>query len=103
MPLATSQLRVEEPVGTRSGDTNQAPNDIFLEEVLPERGPTTGGIHVAIFGENFPSTPLYVMFGDNLVRAVSQTLYFPHHRLIPKPMTEAARRSYSAMPSPSFY
>ena len=71
MPLTTSQLRVEEPEGTRDGDTNQAPNEIFLEEVLPDRGPTTGGIHIAIFGENFPSTPLHVAFGDNWVRAVS--------------------------------
>jgi hypothetical protein len=73
MPLMASQLQVEEPEGTRSRDTNQTPNETFLEEVLPERGPTTGGIHVAIFGENFPSTPLYVAFGDNWVRAVSQT------------------------------
>jgi len=73
VPLTTSQLQVDEPEGTHNGDTNQAPNDIFLEEVLPEKGPMTGGIHVAIFGENFRSTPLYVVFGENWVRAVSQT------------------------------
>jgi len=73
IPLTTSQLQGDEPEGTHSGDTNQAPNEIYLEEVLPERGPMTGGIHVAIFGENFPSTPLYVLFGENWVRAVSQT------------------------------
>jgi hypothetical protein len=72
MPLTTSQLQGEEPEGTHNGDTSQAPNEILLEEVLPERSPTAGGIHVAIFGENFPSTPLYVVFGDNWVRAVSQ-------------------------------
>lgn len=73
MPLTTSQLRVEEPEGTRSGDTNQAPSEIFLEEVLPDNGPTTGGIPIAIFGENFPPTQLYVAFGNNWVRAVSHT------------------------------
>ena len=73
MPLTTSQLQVEEPEGTYGGDTNRAPNEIFLEEILPEKGPMTGGIPIAIFGENFPSTPLYVVFGDNWVRAVSQT------------------------------
>ena len=65
MPLMTSQIRVGEPEGTYS------PNEIFLEEVLPEKGPTTGGIHIVIFGDNFPSTPLYVAFGENWVRAVS--------------------------------
>jgi hypothetical protein len=69
-PLTTSQ--VEEPEGTHSGDTNQAPNEIFLEEVFPEKGSMTGGVNIAIFGENFPSTPLYVVFGNNWVRAVSQ-------------------------------
>ena len=73
MPLTTPPLNVEEPEDTHSGDTNQALSEVFLEEVLPEKGPTTGGIHIAIFGENFPSTPLYVGFGDNWVRAVSHT------------------------------
>ena len=73
MPLTTPQVNVEGPEDTHSGDTNQVLNEIFLEEVLPEKGPTTGGIHIAIFGENFPSTPLYVAFGDNWVRAVSYT------------------------------
>ena len=73
MPLTTPQSQIEEPESTHSGDTNQTLSEIFLEEVLPEKGPMTGGIHIAIFGENFPSTPLYVVFGDNWVRAVSQT------------------------------
>jgi hypothetical protein len=73
MPPTSSQLRVEEPEGPRSGDANQAPNESFLEEVLPEKGPMTGGIHIAIFGENFPSTPLYAVFGHNWVRVVSYT------------------------------
>ena len=73
MPLTTPQLNVEEPEDTHSGDTNQALNDVFLEEVVPETGPMTGGRHIVLLGENFPSTPLYVAFGDNWVRAVSYT------------------------------
>jgi len=73
MPLTTPQLQVEEPEGIHSGDASQVPNEIFLEEVVPEKGPITGGIHIIILGENFPSTPLHVAFGDNWVRAVSQT------------------------------
>ena len=72
MPLTPSQLRLEEPEGTRSRNTYQAPNEIFLV-VLPEKGPTTGGIRIAILGENFPSTPLFVGFGDRWVRAASHT------------------------------
>lgn len=102
MPLTTSQSQVEGPESTHGGDTNQAPNENFLEEVVPEKGTMTGGIHIAIFGENCPSTPLYVVFGDNWVRAVSQTRYFPHRKMIPKPMTEAAGRPHPAMPSSSF-
>ena len=71
MPLITPHLRVEEPEGSRSGGTNRVPSEILLEEVLPDNGPTTGGIPIAIFGESFPPTPLYVAFGNNWVRAVS--------------------------------
>ena len=53
MPLTTSQLRIEEPEGTRSGDTNQAPSEIFLEEVLPDNGPTTGGIPMLYLERTF--------------------------------------------------
>ncbi len=73
MPLMPSQFRVQGPEGTHSRGTRQASSEIFLEEVLPEKGPTTGGIRIAILGENFPSTPLYVGFGDSWVRAVSHT------------------------------
>jgi len=73
MPLTRPQLQVEESEGAHSRDTNQAPNEIFLEQVFPKKGPMTGGVDIAIFGENFPSTPLYVGFGGNWVRAVSQT------------------------------
>ena len=71
MPLTTPPLSVEEPEGTHNGHTNQASDEIFLEEVVPETGPMTGGIHIVLLGENFPSTPLHVGFGDNWVRAVS--------------------------------
>ena len=74
MPLIPPQFQVEGPEGTHCRDTYQASNEIFLEEVLPEKGPTTGGIKIAILGENFPSTPLYVGFGDSWVRAVSKHL-----------------------------
>jgi len=51
------------------------PAETFIEEVSPERGPVTGGINIIILGENFPSTPLYVAFGNNWARAVSPTCY----------------------------
>jgi hypothetical protein len=73
MPLGTPQLQVEEPQGTHHGGTNQAPNEIVLEEVVPEKGPMTGGKHIIMLGENFPATPLYAAFGDKWVRVVSCT------------------------------
>ena len=73
MPLRTPQLQVDEPEAPHSGGTNQASNEIYLEEVFPEKGSMTGGVPIAIFGENFPSTPFYVVFGEIWVRAVSQT------------------------------
>ena len=73
MPLTTPQLQVEESEVPHGGGTNQASNEIYLEEVFPEKGSMTGGVPIAIFGENFPSTPLYVVFEENWVRAVSQT------------------------------
>jgi len=51
------------------------PAATLMEEVSPERGPVTGGMHITIFGENFPSTPLFVAFGNNWVRAVSHPCY----------------------------
>lgn len=71
MPLTTPQLSVEEPEGTRSEDTDQASDEIFLEAVVPETGPMAGGIRIVLLGKNFPSTPLHVRFGDNWARAVS--------------------------------
>ena len=66
-----SETRIESPAHSRGEGINQATGETFLEEVDPGRGPTTGGIRIALFGENFPAVPLYVGFGDNWVRAVS--------------------------------
>ena len=62
---------MESPSHARSEDLNQVTDETLLEEVDPEKGPMTGGIRIALFGENFPAVPLYVGFGDNWVRAVS--------------------------------
>ena len=35
-----------------------------VEEVSPDKGPTTGGVRIIILGYNFPSVRLYVRFGD---------------------------------------
>ena len=64
-------MRFESPAHTRDEGINQDTDETVLEEVVPEKGPTTGGTHLALFGENFPAVPLYVCFGDNWVRAVS--------------------------------
>ena len=66
---------IESPPHTQNEDINQNTSDILLEEVVPEKGPMTGGIGIALFGENFPAVPLYVGFGDNWVPAVSHTRY----------------------------
>lgn len=76
IPSETSRLQVESPAHTRNEGVNQIADETLLEEVDPEKGPTTGGIRIALFGENFPAIPLYVAFGDNWVGAVS---YFRYH------------------------
>ena len=73
---ALSETRIEPPAHTRGEGINQDTGETLLKEVLPGRGPTTGGKRVVLFGENFPAVPLYVGFGDNWVRAVS---YAQHH------------------------
>jgi len=48
--------------------------DLVIEKVFPNRGPTSGGTEVCIWGSNFPTDhhlPLYARFGDNFARAVS--------------------------------
>ena len=61
----------ESPANTRNAGINQSTGDTLLEEVVPEKGPTTGRIQIILLGEHFPSLPLYVGFGDNWTRAVS--------------------------------
>jgi len=75
IPSETSRLQMESHAHTRNEGVNQITDETLLEEVNPERGPTTGGIRVALLGENFPAVPLHVRFGDNWVRAVSYARY----------------------------
>ena len=70
-PPETSQLEIESPGHTRGEGISQNMAETLLHEVVPEKGPTTGLICVALFGENFPAVPLHVRFGDNWTRAVS--------------------------------
>ena len=84
IPPEAPQLQIESPVHTRNEGVNQNTRETLLEEVDPERGPTTGGIRVALFGENFPTVPLYVGFGCNWVRAVSYAQYHYPFELTPK-------------------
>ena len=75
IPSETPQFPTESPAHTRNEGINQNTDEILLEDVVPEKGPMTGGIGIALFGENFPDAPLYAGFGDNWVRAVSHTRY----------------------------
>ena len=70
-PPETPQLEIESPAHTRNESISQNMAQTLLHEVVPEKGPTTGGICVALFGENIPAVPLYVCFGEKWVRAVS--------------------------------
>ena len=45
-----------------------------VEEVVPHKGPTTGGVSIIILGFNFPSAPLYIRFGGFITRTVSEAL-----------------------------
>ena len=45
-----------------------------VEEVSPDKGPTTGGVRITILGYNFPSVRLYVRFGDIITCTVSEAL-----------------------------
>jgi len=82
--ISTPQLQIESPAHTRNESINQNIYETLLQEVDPERGPTTGGIRVVLFGENFPVIPLHVCFGDNWVRAVSYDQYHCPFRIDPK-------------------
>ena len=74
-PSELSRLQTESPVHTRNESVDQITSGTLLEEVVPEKGPTTGMVQIALFGERFPAGPLYALFGDNWARAVSCTRY----------------------------
>ena len=75
-PSELSRLQTESTVHTRNEGADQITGEALLEEVVPEKGPTTGMLQIALFGERFPAGPLYALFGDNWARAVS---YTRHH------------------------
>ena len=56
------------------GDVDPTELSAEVEEVVPHKGPTTGGVDIIILGFNFPSTPLYIRFGDSITRTVSEAL-----------------------------
>ena len=70
-PPEASRLQMELLENTRNDGVNQNTGETLLEEMVPGKGPTTGRVDIVLFGENFPSGPLYVGFGDNWTRAVS--------------------------------
>ena len=84
IPSETPRLQIESTTHTRNEGINQITGETVLDEVDPERGPTTGGIRIALFGGRFPAVPLYVGFGDNWVRAVSYVRYHYPFRIDPK-------------------
>ena len=47
-----------------------------VEEVSPDKGPTTGGVRITILGYNFPSVRLYARFGDVITSTVSEALHW---------------------------
>jgi len=70
-----SQVQIESPAHIHNESRNQSTSATVLEEVVPAKGPMTGGVPIVLFGENFPAIPLYVRFGDNWARAVSYAWY----------------------------
>ena len=84
IPPETPRLQIESATHTRNEGINQITGETVLYEVDPERGPTTGGIRIALFGGHFPAVPLYVGFGDNWVRAVSYVRCYYPFRIDPK-------------------
>ena len=103
IPSETSRSQVGSPVHTHDEDIDQITSETLLEEVVPQKGPTTGGIHINLWGQNFPAVPLFVCFGDNWARAVSLVTLdiIIHSELIPKYLTESARCPYSTVLPPS--
>ena len=75
MPSETTRLQIESPVHPRNEGIDQIRGETLLEEVVPQKGPTTGGIHIDLWGQNFPAVPIFARFGDNCVRVVSYARY----------------------------
>ena len=74
-PPELSRLQADSPEHTRNEVVDQNRGETLLEEVVPQKGSTTGGIHVDLWGQNFPDVQLYARFGDNCVRVVSYARY----------------------------
>ena len=67
------------PLENPPAEDEADPTDLSteVEEVVPHKGPTTGGVSIIILGFNFPSAPLYIRFGGFITRTVSETLRWP--------------------------
>jgi hypothetical protein len=102
IPPETPQPRTDTPASDCNEGSNDVGDEIFLKDVVPKKGPMTGGIDIVIFGENFPDIPLYVGFGNNWVRAVSGALISLaiQYQLIPIYIIAAPPRRYIAMHTP---
>ena len=73
LSLRDGRLRTREESPTE-GEADHTERSTEVEEVWPDRGPTTGGVPLMIIGNNFPSGRLYVRFGDSITCAVSEAL-----------------------------
>ena len=77
-------------------------NAPYIEEVVPDKGPVTGGMRIFIIGDHFPEGDhLYVRFGSAFARAVSSRL---SSRFIRQAdylsLVEAAQRAYFVVSPP---
>ena len=66
-PLETSPVE---------GEANPTVLATEVEEVSPDKGPTTGGLRIIILGYNFPLVRLYARFGDIITCTVSEILHW---------------------------
>ena len=74
IPSDTSQLPIVSPAHTRNEGIDQIRGETLLE-VVPQKGPTTRGIHIHLGGQNIPAVSISVRFGDDCVRVVSYARY----------------------------
>ena len=73
LSLRDGRLRTREESPTE-GEADPTERSTEVEEVWPDRGPTTGEVPLMIIGNNFPFGRLYVRFGDSITCAVSEAL-----------------------------